>query len=212
MNKDKHKKLISLFFLFSIISLIAFFLVSYFQYYRLFSTHKSLIKSYQTIRAVNQTLISLDEAALNTSLFLQDRVKENLNIIPESIITAQLNFETLQQLVQDNPEEINILVKLTPLLQTKILFWKRITTEFTAGNYDTIYQIITDKNRVRLTKTIREYLIAIKQLEIKQLERNEIDLLDHKMDAKKIVIFMGLLCAFFFVCSFALLDKYLKTY
>lgn len=212
MNKDTHRRLVSLFFLMSIITLIAFFFSSYLQYYRLYHTHRALIESYQTIRAVNQTLISLDEAALNTSIFLQTKESDILSIIPESITTAQLNFETLQQLVKDDPAQHDTLEKLTPLLQTKIAFWKKLVTAYSLGNTTGALELASDKNRLRLTSEIKQYLVAIKQVEIQQLDHNEQLLIADKIGVKKILIFMGLLCAFFFICSFTLLNKYLKEY
>jgi len=212
MNKETHQRLISLFFLLSILALIAFCSVSYLQYQRLYCTHKNMIESYQTIRAVNQTLLSLDEGALNISLFLQDKDMSILNSIPDNIISAELNFETVVQLVQDNDEEKAAVAKLTPLLRDKIVFWKEIVTEFSTKNLEGIYQIASDKNRLKLTSDIKQLLMGIKQVEVDQLNDNEQILLATKKDMRKILIFMGLLCAFFFVCSFTLLNKYLKTY
>jgi CHASE3 domain sensor protein len=176
--------------------------------------HKSLIESYQTIRAINQTVISIDEGALNISIFLQTKETNTLKNIPENITNAELNFEKLQQLLDDDPEtaQENLLEKLTPLLQIKISFWKKVLSEYSTKNVENLFNIASDKNSLTLTQNIKDDLIGIKKIEIKQLNIKEYYYNVDKIGIKKILIFVGLLCAFFFICSFTLLYKYLKEY
>src|SRR5690349_11409862 len=73
MSKNLYRTLMSFFLLLGILSLIISGSFSYVQYVRLSKTYNNLIESYQTIRAANQSIISLDEAALDVHTFLETK-------------------------------------------------------------------------------------------------------------------------------------------
>src|SRR5690348_4928928 len=96
MNKVLHRNLISYFFLSGIILLSVFGIILYMQYSQLSNTYNYTIDSYQTIRAANQSLISIDQAALGVSSFLLTKDTESLSQIPNFITAAEANFVTLK--------------------------------------------------------------------------------------------------------------------
>jgi CHASE3 domain sensor protein len=212
MDKQLHKRLISTFLLLGLITLIILGTVAYLQYDRLSNGRDSLIESYQTIRAANQSLISINEAAIDIGVFLQTKDASILKKIPEIITAAQVNFETLEQLIHDNANQLDLFTKLKPLFQSKLLFLTTIINKYDMGKMDESLQIAADKDRLKLTDAITQYIIAIKQLEIGQLDLNNEKLLNFKKDAQRLLIGVGLISAFFFICFCVLLDKYMKRY
>lgn len=211
MQKALHKKLISLFLLFGILSLIAFVLTAYFQYCRLFNAQNNLVISYQTIRAANQSLISIDEAALNVSTFAQSKDPDILVRILNIIIAAEVNFSTLSQLIQDNKNQRALLNVLTPLFENKINFLNAVLTTMKNNQVDQALQMASDRDRLRSTREIEKLIIQIKQYEISQLEETNERLKIFRYETTLLLTALGLLMGFLFFCFFMLLNQYFKT-
>ena len=131
--KDLYKSFISYFLLFSMIALIVCGVMSYVQYNRLSNTYINLIESYQTIRAANQTIISLDEAALSVGSFIYKNDATSLVKLPELIISAEVNFSALKQLVFDNKTQTDFANEATPLFYSKMIILTKITKEYKSG-------------------------------------------------------------------------------
>jgi CHASE3 domain sensor protein len=212
MNKSSLKKLISFFLLFAIIALLFCCIVSYLQYNRLSKSYNNLIQSYQTIRASNQSLISIDEAALSLSTFLQTKDTEILQKVPQFIIAATINFETLKQLVRDNNAQTEIVNKLTPLFENKISFLNQIMDRYSKGKVQEAFQIAGDKDRLRKTSEIAQLLIQIKQMEITQLNDSNESLKIYKHHAYILISYIGILTGVLFLACFICLNKYFKKY
>ncbi len=212
MNKTTHKNLFSSLLLLGTIGFIFCCAISYIQYSRLSKTYYDLIESYQTIRAANQTIISINEAALSISTFLQSKDDEILKKIPQFIISAEINFQTLKMLVSDNSIQTTIANELTPIFMNKIIFLNQIINEYTAGYVQQAIQIASDKIRLKKTYEIEQLLIKIKQEEIRQLNASEASLSSYKNSFLKMITLMGIITGFVFLFCFISLNSYLKKY
>ena len=212
MGKPLHKNLISIFLLMGVVTLAFCGIVSYLQYFRLSQSNNELIQSYQTIRAANQSLISIDEAALRVSSFLQTRDASALTQVPQLITTASVNFETLKQLVNDNVQQTELANELSPLFSKKIMFLAKISSEYSSGNIEQALQTASDENRLKQTNEIIQLVVEIKQIEIKQLDGTNANLKIYKMKAWQMIKFLGILSGFLFLCCFYLLNRYLEKY
>lgn len=207
-----HKQFISIFLFLSIITLAICSAIAYMQYTHLLGSYNKVIQSYQTIRAINQSLISIDEGSLSVSTFLQIRDSQTLNQIPKIIIAAKINFETLKLLVSDNRTQEDLVNKLTPLYERKLNFLTKIINEYSAGDIQQALQISSDKNRMILTNQITQLLVAIKQEEVRQLNVSNIDLNTFKAKSFALIYFFGILSGLLFLISFVLLNSYFKKY
>ena len=210
--KDLYKSFISYFLLFSMIALIVCGVMSYVQYNRLSNTYLNLIESYQTIRAANQTIISLDGAALSVGSFIYKNDATSLTKLPELIIAAEVNFAALKQLVSDNKTQTDLANQATPLFDSKIIILTKITKEYKSGQTSQAMLIAEEGSKLHLTTQINTYIQAIKQEEVKQLNQHAKNLVKFKTQINSFIPMLGILSALFFICFLFLLDKYLKRY
>jgi CHASE3 domain sensor protein len=210
MNKGLHKNLLSYFLLFSIITLIITGILSYIQYGRLSNTYFNLIQSYQTIRAANQAIISIDEASLNVNSFLDTHNAALLSKIPELIISAEVNFEALKQLVADNKLQTDLGIEATSLLQDKILFLTKLIKQHTLEQANQPL-LRSDNNSLDLTNRINSLIVGIKQEEIRQLNASATDLMKYKAELNPIIRWLGILSGLLFISFLYLLNSYLKS-
>lgn len=212
MNKTLHKNLMSFFLLFSILAFIISGAIGYIQYYCLSNTYSNLIASYQTVRAANQSIISIDEAALNISAFLDTKDPQTLAKIAGFIIAAKVGFENLKQLVINNEKQRQLIKEVTPLFEEKIAFLSKITEAYSTGNMNQLMLTASDKNRLHLTNSIDALIIAIKQEEIQQLAASNMSIMKYKAKMGYFIVIFGLLGGIFFVCYLLLMNQYLKKY
>jgi CHASE3 domain sensor protein len=212
MDRILHKKLISISLLFSMVALAVCYAISCLQYNQLSKNYNSLIESYQTIRAANQTLISLNLAGLNVSSFLQTNDSQTLKNIPDYITAAEVNFQTLKQLVSDNTIQTNDIEKLTPLFNSKIAYLTEIVDKHNLGQIAQAKEIASDSNRLKLTHDIAELILDIKQEEVKQLDSENATLSAYQANSYKLFLLIGLITSFLFLIFFVLLNKYMKRY
>jgi CHASE3 domain sensor protein len=128
-------------------------LYSYSEYQRSFQMSHHIIESYQTIRAANQTILSVNEASAEVSALLLTSNLDTIQNLPELIVSAQINLAALK-----------------PLFENKIAFLQSVVTEYSKGNQAGAIAIASDKNRLALTHQINQLIIDIKHIEIGQLE------------------------------------------
>jgi CHASE3 domain sensor protein len=145
-------------------------LYSYSEYQRSFQMSHHIIESYQTIRAANQTILSVNEASAEVSALLLTSNLDTIQNLPELIVSAQINLAALNQLIQDEPSQLKFYAALKPLFENKIAFLQSVVTEYSKGNQAGAIAIASDKNRLALTHQINQLIIDIKHIEIGQLE------------------------------------------
>jgi len=185
-------------------------ILGYLRYAQAFESNAEVIKSYQTIRAANQALISLDEASLEVSTFLFSKNTTGIKNLPELIISAQLNMTTLHALIQDNPIEIKLYNEMRPLFNKKIAILNQTIAIYAAGNNDSALQFASDADRLQLTVSISQLLFEIKKIEIGQLDHSMALYKLKKIDADKFFIFLGSLNVLFLIFNFMFMRRFLE--
>lgn len=197
----------NLFFLGAILLLILSGVWVYSLYQSAYEKNAEIIATYQTIRAANRVLLSIDQGTMDVSAFLISKNEDYIKKIPEIIISAKLNIETLQQLIQDNPAEVDIFNKLKPMFDSKVEFLQKIVAAYSSGNQSTIFQLANTKERFELVNDIHQILIFIKQYENGQLEQGTPIYLQEKYQADKFFIILGVLNILLFLIIFYFFQK-----
>jgi CHASE3 domain sensor protein len=86
------KRAINIFLVIAIVILAIGSVVTFTQYQNLFRVNADVDESYRTIRAADQALISITEAALKVSSFVLGNDTDTISNLPETIIAAQVNL------------------------------------------------------------------------------------------------------------------------
>jgi CHASE3 domain sensor protein len=178
-------------FLISILTTFVTGFWAYHKYQSALQVNADIIESYQTLRAANQSLLSINEASMNVSTYIITNDTNTIAKIPELILSAQINLAALNQLIQDTPEQLKISKELTPLFDEKITFLKKITAESAAGNKEMLVKTAEDPNRLVLTNHIIQLIIDIKKIEAAQLENSIRTLQLNKVNANNFYILSG---------------------
>lgn len=170
MNNSIRKSIAITLLLAAAMSLTASGIWTYTLYQSAFKNNSDAIESYQTIRAINRTLISINEAELDISSFIMTRDNHFINKLPELIVSIQVNLATLTQLIQDNATEIAMNNKLTTLTNTKIAFFNSILQLHKSSHKNATLSPTSISNRLKLTYNINQLMNGIRKIEISQLE------------------------------------------
>jgi CHASE3 domain sensor protein len=187
------KKYIKYFLIPCIVAIAVFNFLTFYEYQSLFRVNNDIIESYQTIRAANQVIISINEAGLKVGGLLLGNDETGVKNLPEIIISAQLNMTTLNQLIQDNQMEIDFYKQLKPLFDQKVQFLQNVLAKYSAGDKAGAIQIGSDPNRLLLTEKIAQFIIEIKKIETNQLEDNRTKLDTDMMVANALFILVSLI-------------------
>jgi CHASE3 domain sensor protein len=171
--KKKHIKFI---LIPCIVAIAIFNFLTFYEYQSLFRVNHDIIESYQTIRAANQVMLSINEAGLKLGGMLYANNETGVKNLPEIIISAQLNLKTMDQLIQDNQIEKDFYSQLKPLFDEKIQFLQNVISKYSAGDKAGAIQIASDPNRIALSEKIGQLIIEIKKIETSQLEDNHMKL------------------------------------
>lgn len=157
--------------LISAISLIISGVYIYILYQNAFRDTNDVIETYQTIRAINRTLLSVNEAALDMSSFIITGDEKFRKKFPEVIISIQVNLATLSQLVQDDPIEVEMNKKLSVMVNKKIEFIQSAIKLPSFTDKKALSSLISNPNRLELTYSINELINKIRHIEIDKLEK-----------------------------------------
>jgi CHASE3 domain sensor protein len=175
------------------VAIAIFNFLTFYEYQSLFRVNNDIIESYQTIRAANQVIISINEAEIKVGGLLLGNDENGVKNLPEIIISAQVNMTTLNQLIQDNQMEIDFYKQLKPLFDEKVHFLQNILIKYSAGDQAGAIQAGSDKNRLQLTEKISQLIIEIKKIEVSQLENNRAKLDNDMMLANALFILVSLI-------------------
>jgi CHASE3 domain sensor protein len=126
-QKFERNSILFLFFV-GIIILTAGGIFYFMQMQHALLTNNDIHESYQTIRVADQAQIAIDEAAMDVGRFLHTDAVD-LNNLPELIISAQINFNALAQLIDDDATEKNVMKELKPLFDKKIEFLNKVVAQ-----------------------------------------------------------------------------------
>ncbi len=187
------RKYVKYFLIPCIVAIAIFNFLTFYEYQSLFRVNNDIIESYQTIRAANQVIISINEAEIKVGGLLLGNDENGVKNLPEIIISAQVNMTTLNQLIQDNQMEIDFYKQLKPLFDEKVHFLQNILIKYSAGDQAGAIQAGSDKNRLQLTEKISQLIIEIKKIEVSQLENNRAKLDNDMMLANALFILVSLI-------------------
>jgi len=137
-------------------------------YQKAFEDNSDVVESYQTIRAINRTMLSVNDASLNVSSFIITSDRKFINKLPNLIISIRVNLATLAQLIQDDSTEVEMTRKLNVMIDKKIEFLQSVIKLNNGYNKN---KLISNPNRLELTYSINQLMVEIKKIEIGQLER-----------------------------------------
>ena len=208
MKQSFLKRATSTFLLTAILSLTLSGIWVYNLYQQVYDVNMDVVTTYQTIRAANQSLVSLDEAAIDVRAFL---ISDDSNIIkkfPETIITAQLNIETLHQLISDNATELQVFNKLQPLVDAKIAYLEKIIFLYRSGNKTAATTLSADRNRVASSRDIYNLITEIKKLEVGQLDEAAPTYLLMKNEADRFFILFGIVNILWLLLAYICMKRY----
>jgi CHASE3 domain sensor protein len=181
-------------------------------YQHTFDMNFQVTRDYQTIQAANQSLLAINNVALEVSIFLISKDVNAISKISPLIISANANIAALQQLIQDNPVEIQIFNHLQPLVEKKISFLQRIMTEYTSGNQAAALQLAASKDRIQLTERINQLILDIKKIEMEQMNQSSAAYDQYKIDANKFFILFRTINILLFIFLYLYIRQYLKRY
>lgn len=206
MTKILHQRIISINFLIAIV-LLAISTI----YYSIEHSHRkkeneNIMLSYQTMRAANQTLLSLGQALLRLNTYTHTHDPAIIKKIPEYLEAAKVNFQTLSSLIADNSYETSLYHKTQPLFDEKIKLLSQVYQEDVRGNLQS--PILLDS----ALDNINENLHLIKSEELKQLTNSSIKIYTNTSSVKKMMYIFGILCSAFFLLSFIHLNYYFKRF
>jgi CHASE3 domain sensor protein len=168
MKMDFSKDFIMSLIIIAFTVLIAGNYATYLEYKNSINFNLKRLESYETLKLANQSLLSIDEAALQVSTLLLTHDSTIVKDLPRVIISAKLNYAALIQII-DTPAQIQMLIKLTPLFEKKIQFLQSIIAEYNRNNFQQALLIASDPIRINLTKNMIELLIGIKLIEMDEL-------------------------------------------
>lgn len=193
MTSKTKKNFICTLFLFEIIFFIFSGVWVYCLYDKVFVASEDMVTSYQTIKAANQAVLSINEAGLDVNAFLVAHDPSELQNLTNAIVSARLNVVTLQQFISDNQTEMQLFAKLQPLLERKIAFLNKVVELSKSGDEAGAVKLAADKERVIVSKAINQVLIDIKKIESGQLDQaTPVYKLD-EFDANRYFILAGLI-------------------
>jgi len=182
-------------------------------YQQAFNANMQTVQTFQSIRAINRLMLSIDEAALKVSSFSNTRQTQYLEKLPEVIIAIEVNLKTVSQIISNNSLEISIFNNIIPLITKKIEFLKSTVSDST-HNFNSALKLAADSDRLILTNDINQMFSAIKKIEIAQLNQDLIDYQNAMDRANKMFIIFGTLNVIFLLIVFCLtrplLDKEAK--
>jgi CHASE3 domain sensor protein len=207
-QKFERNSILFLFFV-GIIILTAGGIFYFMQMQHALLTNNDIHESYQTIRVADQAQIAIDEAAMDVGRFLHTDAVD-LNNLPELIISAQINFNALAQLIDDDATEKNVMTELKPLFDKKIEFLNKVVAQFSSGDKAGAIETAGDKSRTALTLSIRQKIIDIKHIEALQLQAAKFAFQNKLQTSNLVYISTGLICEFMFLVSYIVLRRYLK--
>jgi CHASE3 domain sensor protein len=207
-QKFERNSILFLFFV-GIIILTAGGIFYFMQMQHALLTNNDIHESYQTIRVADQAQIAIDEAAMDVGRFLHTDAVD-LNNLPELIISAQINFNALAQLIDDDATEKNVMKELKPLFDKKIEFLNKVVAQFSSGDKAGAIETAGDKSRTALTLSIRQKIIDIKHIEALQLQAAKFAFQNKLQTSNLVYISTGLICEFMFLVSYIVLRRYLK--
>jgi CHASE3 domain sensor protein len=207
MQTSFNKKMLNNFLIFAIAFVTICNLIAFGEYQNLFKINGDVIESYLTIRAANQTLISVNEASQKVSSFLFAGDNEGINNLPQIIISAQVNLATLKQLTADNAEQTAIYNNLKSIIDQKISYLNNVYGTLSSGNRDAALQLASDKKRFQLTTQIGQSIIDIKKIEANQLEDNHNKFISNLKIANALFLIIGTFSIALLIFCFYLLNN-----
>jgi CHASE3 domain sensor protein len=210
MTRLLKRNVILFFFLLGIVLLTASGVVFYMQFQRTLDYNAASVESYQTIRAANGTILSIDDAAINVGSYLQTGDPANLSNLSEIIISAQVNLSTLHQLIKDDVHQSTLFNQLTPLVDQKIQFLRKIVADTMAGDKRAALEAASSTDRLKLSSQIKQLVTLIKRLEVIQLNHTDIQFKNSLKMANILYLCSGIICLLIFVFTYISLRKYLK--
>jgi len=193
------KRVINICLIIAILILSLGSLMTFIQYQNLFRVNAGIETSYRTIRAANQAIISLNESSLKVSNYLLGADTESINNLDETLIAAQVNFNVVGQLIQDNDLQKNAFRQVTPLFMDKINFLNEIIKKYKAGDRLAALQLESNKKRITENNQITPLIMEIKKEELRQLDAN------HAIFYKDVVDANGLFATFSMLSSILLI-------
>jgi CHASE3 domain sensor protein len=174
---------------------------------QLYYTNNNIIQSFQTIRATNQVIISINDASEKISDFLLDNNEESLKNLNENIISAQINLSTLDQLIQDDKNQLYYFKQLQPLILKKLDLLTRIMSEFSNSNRTDAIRLAKGEERFKQTRDIDMLIIQIRKIETAQLNNYQERFKFYNLINTFIFILENLLCIVLLVYCFVALKK-----
>jgi CHASE3 domain sensor protein len=156
------------------------------------NSNANMIESYQTIRAANQSILSLQEAELGVNYFVLTGDKEAIKKLSENIISTELNIETLHKLTTDDATEIRLFNILKPLIDEQIQLLQKIVSVYQTRNQQAAIQLVRNKDSLLKNKKIYQLIIDFKQIEQGQLEQATPIYALNKYNADRVYILSGI--------------------
>ncbi len=169
MTKPIRKHCIIIVFLITIVSLLTSGIWTYSLYQQAIKANDIVITSYESIRAINRTLLAINDAALDVDALLLTKNKINIKKIREEIIAIQVNVETFSLLVHKQPIESQIFKATTPLIEQKIKFLQQVLKEYSSLDKKLDIHLMSDKSKFPLTDKINQLMLNIRIIKTDQL-------------------------------------------
>lgn len=207
MNRNTCTNVVSTLFLIVILSITLSGIWVFNRYQSIYDMNLDLMTDYQTIRAADQAILSINEASVAVSAFLATNDEEEITKLPEDIISAQLNMQTMRQLINDNKTEQNIYNKLLPMIKKKIEFLQNIIQLYKSGNKQAAFQLASDKSRFPLSDEISRLIIDIRKIEIGQIQQLTPAYQLNKINADMSFIIIGLLNILLLLFTYLLMKQ-----
>jgi CHASE3 domain sensor protein len=208
MELSYHRRVASYLFLIAIILLTFCGSVSYKLYDQDYNSNNEVARDYQTIRVANQFLLAMDRASNAVTLLLLTGNQEIISNLPSLIISAKLHAATLRQLIDDDKTELDLYTKLQPLIIMKIDFLEKAVREYTTGHQAAAIKLAADNYKLLLGDEVTTLTLAIKHIEISQLEAAIPTYILKKYNADRFFIVAGLLNIFYLIFIYAYVRLY----
>ncbi len=188
-----HKKFISNFIIFLIIVITVGNLITYSEYQNLFRVNSDIMDSGQTVRAANQTIISIFDGTIKISAFIMADDNNGMKSLPETITSAQLNFNALGPLIQDTKDQVEAYNAATPLVKEKLDYLTSVYTAYKNGNKAEAMRLANDKSRFDLSDKINQKIYIIKKIEMSQLSQSRTSLHNHIIIANSLFMLINII-------------------
>lgn len=161
----------------------------YYQIQQLLATNKTVLHTHQVTYLASALWNRILEMQNDLRGYIITANPESLASFEQNILIARKQVKKLQLLAQDNPHQIKRLVRLSALLEERVMFYRQVLTAYQSKGEEAAEQMIASDKRALLSKPIRRLAVNIQNEEFILLDLRNQALTDNSAFTKKFLLF-----------------------